>query len=45
VTLKSQRRYNEAYAVYQGTPERWLVEEEIHILAQDTFGGELPERG
>ena len=44
VTLKSQRRYQEAVAVYLQTPEKWLTEQEILTLAKDVFGGQLPRR-
>ena len=38
VTLGSQRRYNEAYAVYQQTPNPWHSEQQIRALAIDAFG-------
>jgi len=44
VTLKSQRRYQEAVTIYLQTPEKWLVEREILTLAKDVFGGQLPGR-
>ncbi|GCE19448.1 hypothetical protein KDK_32480 [Dictyobacter kobayashii] len=42
-TLGSQRRYNEAYAVYQKVPKKWLSEKQFLLLARDIFGGQLPE--
>jgi transcriptional regulator with XRE-family HTH domain len=43
VTLGSQRRYNEAYAIYQQTPSKWLSEKQILTLSKDIFGGQLPK--
>jgi tetratricopeptide (TPR) repeat protein/DNA-binding XRE family transcriptional regulator len=45
VTLKSQRRYQEAIAVYLQTPVHWLAERELLTLAKDVFGGQLPRKG
>jgi hypothetical protein len=45
VTLKSQRRYQEAVTVYLPTPDKWLAAQEIRTLAKDVFGGQLPRRG
>jgi tetratricopeptide (TPR) repeat protein len=45
VTLKSQRRYHEAIAVYLQTPVHWLAERELLMLAKDVFGGQLPRKG
>lgn len=45
VTLKSQRRYQEAIAVYLQTPIHWLAERELLTLAKDVFGGQLPRKG
>ena len=45
VTLKSQRRYQEAIAVYLQTPDKWLAEGELLTLAKDVFGGQLPRKG
>lgn len=44
VTLKSQRRYQEAITVYLQTPDNWLAEQEILSLAKEVFGGQLPKR-
>ncbi|HVB26050.1 MAG TPA: hypothetical protein VNG51_29185 [Ktedonobacteraceae bacterium] len=45
IALKSQRRYQEAVAVYLQTPTNWLAEREIPTLAKDVFGGQLPRKG
>ena len=45
ITLKSQRRYQEAVAVYLQTPDTWLAEQELVTLAKDVFGGQLPRKG
>jgi tetratricopeptide (TPR) repeat protein/transcriptional regulator with XRE-family HTH domain len=45
LALKSQRRYQEAIAIYLQTPDRWLTEREIRTLAKEVFGGQLPKRG
>ena len=45
VMLKSQRRYQEAVAVYLQTPNQWLAEREIVTLSKDVFGGQLPRKG
>lgn len=35
--LGSQKRFNEAYELYQKTPEKWLGEAQIKSLARDFF--------
>jgi tetratricopeptide (TPR) repeat protein len=37
LSLGSQKRYSEAYDVFQRTPERWKHEQKIKSLAKDVF--------
>ncbi len=41
--IGSQRRFNDAFLVYQRTPDRWIKEPEIQALAKDVFK-QLPAR-
>lgn len=43
VDLGSRKRYSEAQSVYQKTPEKWLRERRIQVLAEEVFG-QLPGR-
>jgi hypothetical protein len=43
LSLSSQKRYSEAYDVFQRTPEYWRDEKKIRKLAQDIFQ-QLPAR-
>lgn len=36
----SQKRYNEAYIIFQQTPKKWLSEKRIHDLAVEVFHSE-----
>ena len=41
--LGSQKRYSEAFSVFERTPEKWHRERQIQVLAKDVFGP-LPGR-
>ena len=44
IEIGSRRRYNDAFLVYQQTPEQWIRERHIQALAKDVFK-QLPMRG
>jgi hypothetical protein len=41
--LGSQKRYSEAFSVFERMPEKWRHERQIQVLAKDVFGP-LPGR-
>jgi transcriptional regulator with XRE-family HTH domain len=36
--LRSQKRYSEAFSVFEKTPDKWRREQQVQILAKDVFG-------
>jgi tetratricopeptide (TPR) repeat protein/DNA-binding XRE family transcriptional regulator len=42
IEIGSQRRYSEAFSVYQKTPKKWYTEKQISTMAINLFKGQPP---